>query len=617
MQKHKLLIALGIILLTGLVKPSFVFAQDTAIDPAFNPNKLIEDNVFADTQTFGGPAGVQKFLEVQGSILANTSPEFLQKLQEPNITILKQALDDPHPTSDYLRSAAEIIWDAAQASGLNPQVILVTLNKEQSLITGLQNASPDKIQRSLDYAMGFGCPDSGGCQDIFKGFYFQLFGNLDPQGNRYLGATKSLMKSYSTPGGRGPAVNGTAAKVGDTITLDNTQGSPYNCPAQQTITLSNQATAALYRYTPHVCNGNYNFWKFFNTWFRYPNGTILKVSGDVNIYIIQNGSKLKLLPFVATARGLNMASAVTASPTEITTYPDGGLLGLVDNTIISVNGKFYVFLSDQKRPASEFVIKQRGLTPSSAVVVSDVDAANFPDGPALTPSDGSIIRGQKNLAVYLVENGTLKLFSGFTFSQHQAAKFMKIIPDSEIDSYPKLGFVAPFSGTLIKSGNAAAVFLMESGLKRPLSSELFKNRGFSFKNVVVLSSEEIDSYPPGNLATPKEGTYFKTPEGNLYFFKDGAKHAISAFVAKQRSITPDFAFNSVDASSWTDGSPMVPKNNTLIKGNKDGTVYVVIKGQLRALTAGAFKNRKYNFKNIKVLPQLEVDSYPQGDIIVK
>ncbi len=56
------------------------------IDPNFNPNKLIEDNIFSDTQTFGGPEGVQKFLESRNSILANTNPAFLAMLKEPRLS---------------------------------------------------------------------------------------------------------------------------------------------------------------------------------------------------------------------------------------------------------------------------------------------------------------------------------------------------------------------------------------------------------------------------------------------------------------------------------------------------------------------------------------------------
>ena len=55
--------------------------------------------------------------------------------------------------------------------------------------------------------MGFGCPDSGGCDSLFFGFYPQLFGAYDAQGNKYIGAPGSLMRSFTTPNGRGPGVD--------------------------------------------------------------------------------------------------------------------------------------------------------------------------------------------------------------------------------------------------------------------------------------------------------------------------------------------------------------------------------------------------------------------------
>src|SRR4051812_26932090 len=83
--------------------PLAVFAQPVA--PGFNPNQLISDKSFGDVQTFGGAEGIQKFLEAKGSVLADTDPVFLQKLKEPNITILKQALEDPEPAFPRLRTA--------------------------------------------------------------------------------------------------------------------------------------------------------------------------------------------------------------------------------------------------------------------------------------------------------------------------------------------------------------------------------------------------------------------------------------------------------------------------------------------------------------------------------
>src|SRR3989344_371442 len=177
----------------------------------FDPNVLISDERFADIATLGGAEGIQKFLQSQGSVLADTSPDFLVKLREPGDTNLKSKLPDPRPSLGRLRTAAELIYDAATSAGLNPQVVIVTLQKEQSLINGRFTTSIS-LQRALDRSLGFGCPDEGGCGDIFLGFYHQLFGNFDAKGNRYIGMAASLMRSFyfESSGvrvGRGPSVD--------------------------------------------------------------------------------------------------------------------------------------------------------------------------------------------------------------------------------------------------------------------------------------------------------------------------------------------------------------------------------------------------------------------------
>ncbi len=612
-MKQKLLAIIAIIILSAI--PLRTFAQED-INPSFNPSKLIDDKVFSDTQTFGGPDGIQKFLETKNSILANTSPDFLAKLKEPGIALLKESLDDPHPKAGHLRTAAEIIWDAAQSSGLNPQVILVTLNKEQSLITGRHNDSADQIQKALDFAMGFGCPDSGGCDSSFIGFYFQLFGNYDAAGNRYLGAAKSLMKSFTTPGGRGPAVNGAPAKVGDTITLANTLGGYSGVQAQQTIILSNAATAALYRYTPHVFNGNYNFWKFFNTWFRYPNGTLIRSSKKSTLYIIQNGTKQQVPAFVATARGLDVNSAVSVSATELDSYPTDKVYGPADNTIISVDGKLYVFLANVKHPASAFVISQRGLNAANALTVKASEVEIFTDGPQLTPADGTVLKGDGSAAIYLVDSGTLKLYTPFTFVQRAAASKVRVIPQAEIDSYPKSGFVPPLDGTVLKSQASGTVYVMQDGLKRPLTFDLFKNRGYTFAGITVLEAALVDAIATGDFATPKDLTYF-TSGSEFYLYRDGAKHQIFTFVAQQKHMTPDFTFGADIAGKWPTGIPIAPREGTVLKGNASATVYLVVNSQLRPLTYQAFLNRKLTPKSVSILPQTEVDAFAKGDVLAK
>ncbi|MBI3231573.1 MAG: hypothetical protein HYZ51_00645 [Candidatus Doudnabacteria bacterium] len=604
-----------------ILAASFPLTSIAQADPNFNPNKLIEDKIFEDTQTFGGAEGIQKFLEVKNSILANTGPSFLAMLKEPDAILLKQGLEDPRPNLGRMRTAAELIWDASRQSGLNPQVVIVTLQKEQGLITNHQDTPLDKLQKVLDKAMGFDCPDSGGCGDLFPGFYFQLFGNFDSAGNRYLGAAKSLMKSYSYAEGRGPLLDGLPSKVGQTIVLENTPSGAYNPPSNQAVTLLNRATAALYRYTPHVFNGNYNFWKYFQEWFRYPNGTILKLASGVDLYIIQNGTKQLVPAFVAIARALNTANPVIISPTEFDSYPTDKVFGPTDGTVVRVVGenKQFVFLNNTRHPASDFVIGQRGLDVTKALSITAQEAALFEQGPVLPPSEGTVLKGSTDQSVYLVENSRLKLFSGFTFAQRKIpASKVITVPDAEVATYEKQGFVPPLDNTLIKSGDIGTIYLMEQGLKHPLSAELFKNRAFSFKQVVVLSKDEVSALAIGAFAHPKDRTWLKNSQsGELYLFKEGALHAISKYVAKQRGITPDYAFGAGEVQEWPIGIAIPPKDGTLVKGDKSATIYLVSKSQLRPITGKAFKRRGYSFKKVSGLPQEEVDAYAKGDVIVK
>lgn len=535
--------------------PLQAFAQ--GINPAFNPNILIPNAVFSDAKTFGGAAEIQKFLEQKGSELANTSAEFLLKLREPDDALLKEKLEDPRPNLSRPRTAAELIWDSSQASGLNPQVIIVTLNKEQSLITG-KHAAND-LQRALNHSMGFACPDDGGCEDTLSGFYFQLFGNFDASDNRYIGAPKSLMKSFNTSGGRGPyGPGGKIVRVGETVTLTNTIGGFEGVKPEQDVTIGNLATAALYRYTPHVFNGNYNFWRFFTTWFRYPNGTILK-SVESNIYyVVQKGQRRQLPVFVAQALKMNLKKAITASPTELNNYPLGAIYQPAGNTIVSLNGKFYLFIGGVRHPVTKFVLEQKNLKPGKALRVTEADLALYAEGPQLLPKDGTVLRVKRTNNVYLVSNGALKLFGALALKQYDARKKALAVSANDIATYPKIGYVAPKDGTLVRTmKDKNAIYIMRRGEKLPLPRALFVNLKYKTNDIKTIGDVELQSFSTGKNPTPRNGTYFKVAEtGELFLFKNRTIHAITPEVAKKRKLKFNSRFSSDMVKDWTLGAPV-------------------------------------------------------------
>ena len=222
----------------------------------WDPGYIISDENFYNGSAMS-EAEIQRFLEnVVGSC------------QNSNCLAVHRA-DTPTRTwsfgtcSTYVggagESAARIIFKVQQACGLSAKVILVTLQKEQSLLTN--RAPSDGIMRK---AMGYGCPDTAACDSTYYGFFNQLF------------AAARQLTWYGNPAG-----SFTSIRVGQVNAI---RYHPDAGCGTKDVLVRNRATAALYYYTPYTPNaaalanlggtgdgcsayGNRNFWVFYNTWF--------------------------------------------------------------------------------------------------------------------------------------------------------------------------------------------------------------------------------------------------------------------------------------------------------------------------------------------------------------
>lgn len=228
----------------------------------FDPGFLISDAAF-----FNGTAMSAKQIDdfiddrnpgcLQAVCLTNYKENVTAKAATTRCTAIKAASS---------QSAGQIIATVARSCGISPKAILVILQKEQSLVT-----SRTPSARSFAYAMGAGCPDSTGCNTPYQGLYQQV----------YYGA--SLLKSYTLPS----SSHYTRYQAGKTsqILYDTTAG----C-GTRAVFVRNQATHALYVYTPYTPNkaalknlygtgdacsayGNRNFWRMYIDWFG-PTGVI-------------------------------------------------------------------------------------------------------------------------------------------------------------------------------------------------------------------------------------------------------------------------------------------------------------------------------------------------------
>jgi len=233
---------------------------DSQIKPAtlagFNPENLIDDALFYDGAAMTA-AEIQRFLDDKNRC-TNT-----RCINTGTASISSRAAVVSHRTGNVVCNAieggtmrvSELIYRVQVACGISAKVIIVTLEKEQSLVTG---RTP--TERNLNFAMGANCPDTAPCDPAYSGI-----------GPQILAGTTSL-KNYSAGRfARQPGVHFIGYH-------------PSTSCGGTNLNVSNYATAALYNYTPYQPNpaalaagygmgdscssyGNRNFVNFFTDWF--------------------------------------------------------------------------------------------------------------------------------------------------------------------------------------------------------------------------------------------------------------------------------------------------------------------------------------------------------------
>ena len=236
----------------------------------FDPGMIISDALFYDGGTMSATT-IQQFLDEKGSRCSPAAGNTCLKDYRQATTTRAADRYCGAYAGTASESAAQIIAKVATVCGINPQVLLVTLQKEQGLVT----ATAGKSAAVYSKALGFGCPDGAPCEQLYSGFGNQV----------YLAARQ--FKLYAAD----PSRYGHRAGMTNQVLYH-----PNRACGSSAVFIQNQATASLYNYTPYQPNaaalaagygsgdacssyGNRNFWNYFTDWFgsttqRAPFGSI-------------------------------------------------------------------------------------------------------------------------------------------------------------------------------------------------------------------------------------------------------------------------------------------------------------------------------------------------------
>ena len=292
-------------LLLGIVfSLSFLGYTASAASVAnWNAGRIIDDAIFTDSSTMN-TGQIQAFLnsKVPSCDTYGTKPSEYgggtraqwgqAKYGQSTFTCLKDY-------SENGKSAAQIIYDTAQEFTINPQVLIVLLQKEQGLVT-------DEWPLNLQYrsATGYGCPDTAACDTQYYGFTNQV-----RWAARMFRAIMNASPTWYTP-----YILGT----------NYIRYSPTSSCGGSNVNIVNRSTQALYNYTPYQPNtaslnagygdaagdcdshGNRNFYLYFTDWFGstlVPNYSARPYSQSAHPVIFQGEQALMKVRYVNDGSG--------------------------------------------------------------------------------------------------------------------------------------------------------------------------------------------------------------------------------------------------------------------------------------------------------------------------
>jgi hypothetical protein len=445
-------------LVFSLILPAFAQAYSINIHNIITDTELLDSTSMSVTR-------IQEFLKSKGSYLANYSTNG--------------------------KSAAQIIFDAANYYHINPKYILVRLQVEQSLVY-----DSDPSQTQLDSAMGYGCPDGGSCNPEYSGFYNQIYKSAEAlQGPKYLQGIRD--RGY-TISGWGPGITKT--------TLDGIQVRPENA-----------ATAALYTYTPWVGKyaGGDQRWggtslvgKLFQEWFirHYIDGTLVQAEGQNGVYLIKNGKKYPFRNRTTLLANYDPNKIIIISPNELDAYELGPDIRFPDNVLIqSPRGTVYIIIDGMKRGmTSREVFAYLGFNPEEIIPATWSEVNSIPEGEPITPDSiyptGVLLQSRQTGGVGYVENGIWHpIMSKQILQSRFKNRILTPVDQSELEKYPKGDYVKFKDGELVTSDQTSIVYVISNGQKRPFKNAgAFTSLGYKWNNIIHTNQKSLDIHPTGS-----------------------------------------------------------------------------------------------------------------------
>ncbi|MBP9738453.1 hypothetical protein KBD20_02065 [Candidatus Saccharibacteria bacterium] len=544
----------------------------------FQAGRIIDDAVFTAKDSMN-PGQIQNFLnsKVPNCDTNGTQPSEYgggTRAQWGQANYGQSTFTCLRNYSEGGKSAAQIIYDKAQAYSINPQVLIVLLQKEQGLVT---DTWPLNVQYRT--ATGYGCPDTAPCDSQ----YYGLSNQLDWAAKMFR-AIMNASPTWYTP-----------YVVGNNFI----RWSPASSCGGSNVNIQNRATQALYNYTPYQPNqsalnagygmgdscgayGNRNFYLYFNDWFG-PSVTgqhmspLFKGTSSDTIYAIFGDIKYPVASFgVLNAYGLLRYPVVTVSDALLSTYTTGQTISsTVAKKQDDPNGAIYLFDDGKRYPMNiEACEKMPDGTPITNTTWK-IDCFNSGTTHSLpnalidnfTSQDMSI----PNViafggSAWKLENGKKRRIIDPIFVDVLGG-WGKVRPMKDINALQPEGKLLIPDESLVKFDNSPVLYYLVNALLYPIPSpDELSGWRIASKPVYNLPASH-NSYDPLTTSSDPLRSFAKDSSNNSFvIFPNGTKASLSgqSWPTHQESHLPDYVLEKIPTIVF----PQIFRSNS-------GSIYTV------------------------------------------
>jgi hypothetical protein len=455
-------------------------SADAADASQFQAGNIISDAIFFDGTAINSDE-VQSFLS---SKVSNCTAGYtcLKDYRQNTPTMPASAGRCNQYDGAANETAAQIIAKVGAACGINPRVLIVLLEKEQSLVT---SSSPSSSRYSN--ATGFACPDTAPCDPAYAGFFYQVY------------SAARQFKNYGLYPG---SFNYHAGQ------WNNILYSPNSSCGSSPIYIENQATANLYIYTPYQPNaaalsnlygtgdgcsayGNRNFWRIFTDWFGSTQaGLLFRSTNNPSVFVISNNVK-HAVPDLLTFSAYTPAGGLSfVSDAYIASIPSGGVAKRI---IRNETGGIFLIDAGMKlafTTCAQVYAYGGSCDATGYVQLTNQQAGNYVNGPTVDQ-----ILGTTEGPTYFPALGVKREIAG---SQAAAANSLpwpasRVLTSGALSSLP-LGQPVVANNTIIKSRQSGQAYLVSDSKKYLLSASIL---GYVGEVSNYLTNESLSLIPDG------------------------------------------------------------------------------------------------------------------------